>query len=155
MKAQREGLLGLRRSSGETMHDAAETGWLPVFAEKCKGILPSLARVNHNRFSRVARDPHLFDEHVTLRLARRKIVMIVEADLAQRNDLWMSQESGEMFVGFAGRLPSVVRMHPDSGIERRITLRQTDAGFQVGRALARSDRHHVLDPGRQSALDHT
>jgi hypothetical protein len=44
-------------------------------------------------------------------------------------------------------------MDSDGGKDRFMAIRQTDAGFEVGRALTRADNHHALDSGGQGAID--
>ena len=58
---------------------------VPVFAEECDRVVPGFARVDHDGLFRVARDLHLLDEDVALDFARREVVMIVEADFAERD----------------------------------------------------------------------
>ena len=98
---------------------------------------------------------HLLDEHIPLRLTRRKIVMIIEPDLAQRNHLRMPQQFRQAAGNVsADRLRSIVRMHAHRRVDRRIAIRQPDSGFQIRRTIARPDRDHALDARRERALDH-
>ena len=44
-------------------------------------------------------------------------------------------------------------MDADGGIDRFMLIGQADAGFEVGRTVARADDHHALDAGGQGAVD--
>ena len=44
-------------------------------------------------------------------------------------------------------------MDADGGIDRFMAIRQADAGFEVGRTVARADDDHSLDAGGQGAVD--
>jgi hypothetical protein len=45
-------------------------------------------------------------------------------------------------------------MHADRGVDEMGTGGQPQAGFQVGRTVARADGHHALHAGGARALDH-
>src|SRR6266851_10021822 len=102
----------------------------------------------------VAGDAHLFDKNVALDIARRVVVVIIEAGLADGDHFRMRRQHSQALINIVSRLRSVVRMHADGGVQRRVTIRQADAGFKIGRSVASADGHHVLDSGGEGALDH-
>jgi taurine--2-oxoglutarate transaminase len=44
-------------------------------------------------------------------------------------------------------------MDAGGGINRFVAIGQADAGFEVGRTVARADNHHAFDAGGQGAVD--
>ena len=117
-------------------------------------VVPGLARVNDNRLFGRGRDSHLLHERRFLNIARRKIVVIVETDFAHGEHLGMRQKIGQASEIARTRLRGIMRMNADCGVERRMLIGQPEAGFEIGRTVARPDGHHVLDAGSEGALDH-
>ena len=99
-------------------------------------------------------DLQLPREDRALHVARREIVMVIEADFADGQHLRMRGQLAQPREGFGRGLGGIVRMHADGGVDERIALGQPDGGFQVGRAVAGADGHHALHAGGAGALDH-
>ena len=99
-------------------------------------------------------DLHLFDERRFLNFARRKIVVIVEADFAHGQHLGMREQIGQAFEIVRARFRGIMRMNADCGVKCRVFLGEPETGFQIGRTVAGTDRQHVLDAGGECALDH-
>jgi hypothetical protein len=80
-----------------------------------QGIVPSLAGVNHDGLPCPARQLQLLDEHVALHVARREIVMVIEADLAHGQHFGFGGQrfsmaanvSGVAFAASCGCTPTV------------------------------------------------
>ena len=45
------------------------------------------------------------------------------------------------------RFGGIMRMNSDGCVEGRMFIGQPHAGFEIGRTIARPDRHHVFDAG--------
>src|SRR5712691_6804429 len=110
--------------------------------------------MDDDRLARVAGNAHLLDEDVALDIARRVIVVVVEACLADGHDFRVPSQRGQAAISLIGGFRGIVRMHADGGVKRRVTIGQADAGFKIGRSVAGTDGHHVLDTGGKGALDH-
>ena len=54
----------------------------PSSCDDAKRVVLGLARVNHDRQIALEREPDLHAKHLVLHLARREVVVIIEADLA-------------------------------------------------------------------------
>src|SRR5450432_556044 len=136
------------------MHDAADSVRRPMFLEQRHRIVPSLARMNDNRLARRRRNRHLFDERGFLRLARREIVVVVQAYLANGDHLSMREQLGNEAEISWSSLRRIVRVDPNRRIERRILVRQSNTGLEIGRAIAGTDSDHVFHSGRERPFDH-
>ena len=62
-------------------------------------------------------DAHLLDEDVALDFARGEVVVIIEADFAERDHFGVRQQFRQALEGFGGGLGGVVRMDADGGVE--------------------------------------
>src|SRR5260370_5200857 len=116
----------------EAVEDA---GAAVIFPQDLHRVGPGFPRVDHDGLAGVPRQLELADEDRLLRLARREIVMVIEANLSERQDFRMRQQIAQAIEALVHRLGSVVRMHPDGGIEKRGTVGQPDRRFQIPRAL--------------------
>jgi hypothetical protein len=110
--------------------------------------------VNHDGLAGLGGDFQLLLEHRALHLARRKVVVVIEADLAHGQHLGMRGQLSQAREGLGGGFRSVVRVHPDGGEYKRIALRLADGRLQIGRAAAGPDGHHALHARGQRALDY-
>ena len=114
----------------------------------------AVASVDHDGFARIAGDTHLLDEHIALDVTRRVVVVVIQSDLADRDDFRVRREFGKPSIGFAVGLRGIVRMHTNGRVNKWITVRQADAHFEVRRSVAGADRHHRFDAGGERPLDH-
>src|SRR5215831_2107135 len=114
------------RTAGETMHDSAQSVWRPMLLDQFQCVGPSLARVNHDRFSRLGCDCHLLNEDRLLCVAWRKVVMIIEADFTHSDQLRMPQQFRQSCKISRRCLGCVMRMHSGCCIEGRISVREPD-----------------------------
>ena len=77
----------------------------PVFVEKGEKIVKGIGRVfgratvNDDRQVGFCRERHLFDEDTLLQFGRRVVVVIVEPDLAPRNDVGMARKIAHFVAG--------------------------------------------------------
>ena len=83
MHAQREGLLGQPPRAGEAVHDASH-GAAALLAENRQRVVLGLARVNDDGQVDLARQTNLQPEDGLLDVPRGEVVVVVEADLAER-----------------------------------------------------------------------
>src|SRR5262245_30144677 len=87
MKAEVEASSGRVAIAGEAVEDSADlTGVFVLKNLKC--ILVGLARMDDDWESKGACDAKLLAKYVLLRLSRGEVVVIVEADLADRSRQW-------------------------------------------------------------------
>ena len=80
--------------------------------EQPPGVLPGLSRVDHDGLPRVTRQMHLLHKHGPLPVPRRIVVVIVQADLAERHHLGMRQQTLHLPPNTVTGLRSVVRVYP-------------------------------------------
>src|SRR5439155_19157211 len=78
-----EACVGEGRSAGEAMQHAAEPA-TAVIAKNADGVLVGFARVDDDGQIQFARELDLSAEDRLLHVARREVVVIIEADLADR-----------------------------------------------------------------------
>ena len=150
MEPEIERLPRLGRSAGEAVEDAFA---LVVFAQDLNRVAPGFARVDDDRLAGGLRHLELPEEHGPLRVGGL-IVMVVEADLAEREHFGMREQIAQTVEGFVCRFGGVVGMDSDGRIDERIAIGQPDRGFEIGRAVAGADGHEAFDSGRLGALDH-
>ena len=108
---------------------------LPDDADRPLRCVP---RVDHNGEILPGGDPELSSEYPLLDLARRKIVVKIEPDLADGHDLRLRAElidSAQDIIAGPGRL---MRMHPHARVDSLLTMRKIHrpgAVFQGGRGI--------------------
>lgn len=131
------------------------TNILRIFgAEDLECIRRRVARVNDERLSERTRKGDLRREGVALQRPRRRVVVIVEARLPNRNDFG---SGGELFqsvlldrIGFC-----IVGVHADARVDHpRIGLRQRDGPFGRFRIASDADHHEAYDSDGVGALHH-
>ena len=118
------------------MHDAAETGRRPMFANQRKQILPGvrfakflpglrggkLARtaVDQDGFAKFGGQAHLGDEGQLLRGNPGVVeVVVVQADLANRDASRIERKAGQPAQGFAGGAGGLLGMNPNACVDSR------------------------------------
>ena len=89
-----------------------------------------------------------------LGFARREIVMVIEADFAERHDLRMRCEGAEIVEGLRRELRRVVRMHADRCVDLFVAYRRGGRRSRFRAAVAGSDREHARDAGGGCAIEH-
>ena len=82
-------------SSGEAMHDAAHPAF-PALAQNGGEIFERIALMKDDRHAGFARDVELRAQHLGLDVARAVIVIIVEAGLADRDDVCFVQKREQL-----------------------------------------------------------
>jgi hypothetical protein len=110
--------------------------------------------MDHDRLAAFGGDFQLLFENRSLDLARRKIVVVIEADFADGEDSWMRGQGAQFGEGPGGGLGGVVRMDSDGGVDECVAIGQAHGGFEIGGAIARADGHHGFDTRGQRALDY-
>ena len=118
------------------------------------GVGPCLARVDDDGLAALRGDFQLREENRALHVARRKVVMVIEADLADGRHFGVRCQVSQPLERLSRGFGSVVRMHPDGGNHKWIALRLADGRLQIGRAAARPDGHHPLHARGQRAFDY-
>src|SRR5580658_222627 len=109
--------------------------------------------MDYDRLGGLGGDLQLARKDRPLHFARRKIVVVVQADFADGEHFGMIRELTQMRPRFGRGLGGIVRMHSHGGVYERIATGQADAGFQVGRTLAGADRQHGFDPRGERPAD--
>ena len=82
-------LPGLGERAGKTVEDAAQAAGAPMPIEYLEAIGPSLPAMDDDRQTCGAGQIKLLDEDALLNVARGMIVMVVEADFAPGQEVWM------------------------------------------------------------------
>src|SRR5258708_5408915 len=151
VKPQFQGLFGFFRPACEAVHDAAvgQAG----LADHRKRVLPGLARVDDDGFSCACGQIELRGKDRALHVARREVVMIIEADFANGQHFRVARQLAQARERFGRSLRRVVRMRAHRRIDERILRGQPDSDFEIGRTAASPDGHHALDTGGAGAFD--
>ena len=139
-----QALPGLIHTAGKAVEHRAIRNALPV--QHRKGLLPGLAGVDHQRQAPLVGQRHLGCEDVPLGVARRMIVVEVQAGLAHRNR--RAQQVGQAIDTVAGLMWMDPGSRPDvlEGLRRG---KGRPAVLQVT-----PDRDHADDPGRTCPSHH-
>ena len=124
-EAERQPGVGERVVSRETVQDAAQLA-AALLAQDRQRVLVGLAGVDDDRPLQLAREPDLRAEHRVLHVTRREVVVVVEADLADRARRRRRRDCSRTTVAarcrVVGELVRLVRVHADgnatSGPER-------------------------------------
>ena len=137
--------------AGETVQDSAETGWVPVLLDERETVVPCVLAVlagttmDDDRQFRRTRKLHLADEYVLLHVARRVVVIVVEADLSPSDDLRPARELLEFCeIGVFSQL-GLVRMNADARINEVVLLSNPDRAIECPGPVAGSDAENVGD----------
>ena len=139
-------------TAGKAMQHGRE-GALPCFLfEDARHVVVGVARMDHQRQPGFARRRDVAAKAALLRLARRVVVVIVEAGLADRHDLGVPRARDQVARRHVQFLVGVVRMGAD---------RAEDVGKSLGDrqhlGVARDPRRdgdQAADAGRARAGDH-
>src|ERR1019366_8383254 len=124
METEGKRFFGLFRRAGETVHNA---GQLSVFTPRVvmqdrHGVSPGFARMNNDRQPGIASDPELLHKDLALHGTRRKVVMVVEADFAERYNFWMGRQRPQLGIRFGRHLGGIVWMDANRRADLRIAF---------------------------------
>ena len=110
---ERDGPAGEVGTAGKAMQHGGE-GALPCFLfEDARHVVIGVARMDHQRQPGFARRRDVIAKTALLRLARRVVVVVVEAGLADRHDFGMPRARDQIARGHMQFLVGIVRMGPD------------------------------------------
>ena len=111
--------------------------------QNAERVVLGLARVDHDRQPQRPRQLDLLAEHVLLHVARREVVVVVEADLADRpaQGLRVDRRPGltRRRCGIGGELPGLVRMHADREAHTGPGARHVRRPLELGLVLGAED----------------
>ena len=104
------------------MQDAADA--LALFLEDGERVAVGVAVVDADGHVQLTREVELADEDAALEFAPFRILfpVIVEADLADGDDLWHVRPAREDVVLARGHLKGFLRMDADAGVETVVGL---------------------------------
>ena len=118
------------------MHDAAEAGRRPVLGDEREQVLPCVGRaelflglrggelagaaVDHDGLAKLRRQCFIWAMKACLLDRNLGIVevVVVEADLADRDAAWVGGEAGQLVQGFGGGAGGLLRMDAGAGVDR-------------------------------------
>jgi hypothetical protein len=104
---------GERTVLTEAVNDATDfPGALPL--EDRERVLGGGAGVNDDRFFYLARKPDEARKHIALNLARRMVIVVVEANLAHGGHLGRTREAAQLFLGAFRPADRVMRVDSDA-----------------------------------------
>ena len=128
-------------------------GPLPhLFCQDGSHVVIGIARMNDQRQAGRPRRRDVIAKAFCLHLARRAVIEIVEARLADGHDLWMGREPYEILARHVRFFRSVVRMRADGAVDLVIGFGDVENCRKL--CYARRNGHHAADPRRHSARDH-
>ena len=113
------------------MKDSAEAAGAPVLIENRETIVPGVAAVDDDRQLRRARLRELPAKNLLLHVARRMIVVIVEAHLAPADHRGLPRQLVELREMFLGDFIRVVRMDADGGVDPVVLLGKWNRGVEA------------------------
>ena len=116
-----------------------------------QGIFPGFTRMDHDGFVELGGDFQLALKHGALHIARREIVVVVQADLADSQHFRMAGQIAQARESIGRSLRRIVRMDTDGCVDERVAFRLLYGHIQLA---ARTDRHHHFHAGGEGALDY-
>src|SRR5260370_3179709 len=128
---------------------------LIMLSQDLHGVGPGVASVDHHGLGCIESELELPDESGALRVTGRKVIVVVEADLSQRENLRVRQQIAQTIECLRHGLSGIVRMNPNGGVEKRMGVRQPDGRLQILRAVTGSDGHRARDSRRLCPLDNS
>ncbi len=129
------------------MHHAGK----PAALDHGQCILPGFARMDDDGLSALGRNRQLALERFLLDRARRKIVVVVQADFANGNHLGMRRQFAQLRERLLAGFGCVMRMHANGGVNEIVLLGQPYARFQIRRAMTRAHGDHASHTGGHRA----
>ncbi len=149
---ERDRAAGEIGAAGKAMQHRGE-GALPAFLfENARGIVVGLARMDDERQAGLARRRDMRAKAALLRLARRVVVVVIEAGFAERHDFRVPRQRDEIGRRHVELFMGVMRMRADRAKHVGKALGDRE---QVRLALdPRRNRHHALDAGGAGARHH-
>ena len=139
-------------TAGETMQHGREGALPALLFENARGIVVGLARMDDQRQPGLARRGDMAAKAALLRLARRVVVVIIEAGFADRHDFGMPRARDQIGRAHVELFMGVMRVRADRAEHVGKALGD---GEQLRLALhARGNRHHARDAGGAGAPDH-
>src|SRR5260370_18990351 len=93
---------------------------LIMLSQDLHGVGPGLASVDHHGLARIESELELPDESGALRVTGRKVIVVVEADLSQREDLRVREQIAQTIESFGRCLGGIVRMDPNGRVNKRV-----------------------------------
>ena len=91
-----------------------------------KGIGVRFPLMDDKWFAGLTGDVELPQKHFLLHRTRRQVIVVVEADFADRHHLGVSCPTNQLLIILFLHILCVMRMHADGRINLRILLRQGD-----------------------------
>src|SRR5687767_13543897 len=156
-KAGAEGAGGGLRITCEAVKHPAELA-LPFFGDDTQGVLLRLASVDHDWEVALQRQLDLGAEYRVLHLARREVVVIVEANLANRPSLRHRREAfghnirGALRIGLEGL--GVMRMNTDGQSALRPRREDGNGAGNFCVVFGRQDHQRPRRSGRPRPCNH-
>src|SRR5690606_33050979 len=142
-KSERHQRLRHLRRSAEAVHYSAETIPRAFLCQYLNCFVIRVAAVNYDRKSEVPRYPNLSPENLLLDIARTVVVVIVEPDLAPRDNFFRLSEFDQMFFGFVVVKFRVVRVDADARKDILVLFGNRDRLPKIVRMrIAGSDIQH-------------
>ena len=158
IEARRHRAFGHPRVAREAVEHARERAAGLGLGDQLQRVGLGLAGVDGHRQPTRLRQRQLRAEHGLLHVLRRKIVVVVEADLANGPHEQRLGEAGGHGVGRGRRVGredvGLVRMNPDSEPHRRPQRRQSLRACPFRVILRRQNHQRTGDPRRAAARNH-
>src|ERR1700730_15124233 len=104
------------------MENSAKARRAPVLIEKHEAIRPSFAAVNDDGTAGAARDLELLSKDTLLNVARRMVVVIIEADFTQGEKFRMLRQLRELVIVRGRGELGFMWVNPGSGVDPVIAL---------------------------------
>ena len=129
---------------------------LPTYneLENLERIVPCLAAVQDHRQPGLPGHFQLPAEDALLHLARRMIVVVIEADLAPRDHFRMPCQAGKAREMLFGGLDGFVRMDPDGRPDPVMLLRKRKRRLQLRRPASAADGRNSHHACRARSIEH-
>lgn len=150
VRAQLKAGGGVGPIATEGVHDNREA--LRGLRQNPHGIGLCIPSMDHHRQPVLACESELLPKQRVLCILRRAVMVIIQADLAQRDDFWLPEQRDDLAQMLGGRRDRVVRLNP--GGREDLGLLGGKRGAGVARRQVVADVDQPGDTSRRSALQH-
>jgi len=107
------------------MKDAAQ-GWIPMLSQDRCRVRPGLARVDHDRKTKLPRHGEMPHKNLPLYFPWRKIIVVIETDLTYCHTPWMPRQLSKCRICRGLHTQRAVRMDADGGQEAIVRIGKAD-----------------------------
>ncbi len=140
------------QEAGAAAEGMQDGGDVRVSAQQGGDVVVGLAGMDHDRLTRLARQPELVFERRPLGLPGRVVVVVIETHLPRGHHPGRSEHAPQPLTGFLRPPARLVGVQAGGGSQPRLALAEREGPLRRLRRFA--DHHHPPDPRRPGPLEH-